>query len=378
MTGLFGNQTELKRRIEKLLLHADPAVLYGTPDSERADDEPLLPPLPRLRGPPRPSVQLPLAEGVVEKLKTVSVAGMKTSGAGSNPGEPIPKEGEKYDDDDSLASFDSPAFIATATRLVGSPEKLRTLKRFMGSLSLQSNERFIEELQLAPSPDIMEDKKPSSQGSKTSRIVPPKLPRLNSSDLDTQAGDDSSQFASPTSVDRTAIPAMLRRKVKRSDRGYCSSDVLRARLQGTSLAEVAASPIPHRRGGRRSNWPSIMVGKLDLRDGSERRRSRRHRRHLEERQRVDTDSEESSSSVHLRPRNSIVPTEARDSRGRPDESRLSNDPLSMLLQADAELQKRSLLKKRRRESGASGENRHADGAGSSRQVRPRTRRSSRY
>eukprot|EP00177_Eucheuma_denticulatum_P005557 GFKZ01010102.1.p1 GENE.GFKZ01010102.1~~GFKZ01010102.1.p1 ORF type:complete len:521 (+),score=68.56 GFKZ01010102.1:176-1738(+) len=376
VTGLFGDQTELKKRIEKLLIHVDTAVLYGTPDSERADDEPLLPPLPRLRAPPRPSVNLPLADAVLEKLKAVSAAGMN-SAAGPTSAKPVSKEDEMCDDDDSLASFDSPAFTATAIRLVGSREKLKTLKKHMGSLSLQSNERFIEELGLGTSSDVENAKKPKNQVRKSANIVPPKLPGLDS-DLESQATEDVAQFSSPVSVDRTAIPAILRRKVKRSDRGYCSADVLRARMQGTSLAEVAASPISHRRGDRRARWRGLKVGKLDYGASSEQRRSRRNRRRLEARQRVDTDSEESSSSVKVRSRNITVATETRDSTGRLDESPDTNDRLSMLLQADAELRKRDLLKKRKRDSGASGEDPPVNGAGSSRQVRPRTRKSSRY
>lgn len=161
--------------MSKLLRNADPTNLLVALGN---DMEP----------PPRPPPSLPIADGLLETLPAF-------------PKAPPP----------TAQDFDLPAFVDTARRLLGSPERLQTVRRTMGRLSPRSNDRFLTELELGtpPSPPVRDG-----------GLTPPPLPSVGSSEPD----------SSPVAMERTGAPAVLRRKARRLDRGYRCADVLRARL----------------------------------------------------------------------------------------------------------------------------------------------------
>lgn len=354
VNGLFGDQTDLKKRMSKLLRETDTNALLRYHESEGlaeqtqpADSQPL------------PAV-LPPADAVVRKLNEVAmrvkvekaVDGVKE--ATEKASEDVANEADP-DPEASLDSFDSPAFVATASRVLGSPERLRAVRKSMGRLSPRSNERFIEELQLGPSSTVakQENTEDTIMEEVSEKIEPPELPSVDSSELETE--DREALIAmSPVSVERTAAPAVLRRKVRRLDRGYRSADVLRARLQGTSLAEIAASPTSHRRSDKGSRWPRTRVRKLDLDgDGMRSRGSKRQlseRLQLEESQ-VETESDGLSSSdgAPLKKRRFRTDSQ-RDVQNDTDDTYNASDPLAMLVDAAAaEEQKQRSMRKRARQ-----------------------------
>lgn len=288
VNGLFGDHTELKKRMNRLLLNTDSTTTRSTPrgptDSAAAPAE--RPVSPILHASPLP--KLPPAYAVVERLNAGAMTNAPSSSrtgialkSSLSPSELLKDQDEKMkekllfkcdkvDDDDvkSLRSFDTPAFVATASRAVGSPERLRAISRNMGRLSPRSNARFLEEV-LVGSELTPRRVKVTDDG----KLTPPHLPSVDSSEFETEkpSPPQDSKFAlSPVSVERTGAPAVLRRKVRRLDRGYRSEDVRRARLAGMPLSEIAASPTAQRRGDRPGKWPRARVRRLELDRGLER------------------------------------------------------------------------------------------------------------
>lgn len=352
VNGLFGDQTDLKKRMSKLLRDTDTSTLLRVADSTAND-------LNHFRQQPEtlPSATaiLPSADVVVQKLTEATMRdrasavahGLRdTTERTSN----ALHDEANLDPDNNFDSFDSPEFVATASRALGSPERLRAVRETMGRLSPRSNERFIEQVQLGstPTPSREEDTDDVAMEESVEKIQPPELPSVDSSELETEERE-ARLAMSPVSVERTAAPAVLRRKVRRLDRGYRSADVLRARLQGTSVAEIAASPTSRRRGETASKWRS-RIRKLVLNQDDDIDRGRSTKRQRSEHTLEDSQEPESGgmSSDETPPKKRRLRTDstADEPNGTEDSYNVS-DPLAMLVDAAAaEEQKQRSIRNR--------------------------------
>lgn len=281
VSGLFGDQTELKKRMSKLLIatHTNDIVFSGN-----ITDGPPLGNAIKNKG--NTLTRLIGADGIVARLEEVT----------ADKDSAIPTKDE----------FDTPEFVATASRVLGSPERLQTVRKSMGRLSPRSNERFLAEMELGRTTTRV---KP--EGSERFPITPPQLPSVESSEFDSER----ELLTSPVSVDRTGAPAILRRKARRLDRGYRSVDVLRARLGG----EYARSK--KRFEGFELDWKEVP--------GESRSARRKEKSNASDCDEAETDTEEeisiqqpSSATVAC----STLPV---------------NDPLQMLVEVAAVEQKNS-------------------------------------
>lgn len=364
--------------MSKLLRNIDTNALLRVDEIEMTNSE--------IRQQPEvqtPNTALPSPEDIVQTLNEVARRDRDVS-HGENQhhltlsSAQTATQDASLDLDTSLDSFDCPQFIATASRALGSPARLRAVRKTMGRLSPRSNERFIDELQLGlkEKPKTQKIKDPSLEDI-SERIEPPEIPSVDSSELEI---DDREALLSlsPVSVERTAAPAVLRRKVRRLDRGYRSVDVLRARLQGTSLAEIAASPTSRRRGERASRWRS-KIRTLDL--GEEEViidicRSKRERATLSHRSSQEESDEISSDGAPPKKRKRRNESDRGESNETEDTYKAS-DPLAILVDAAAaEEQKQRTIERRVRDSSR---NWTEDGTAVGRQVssqEPRRKRKS--
>lgn len=212
VSGLFGENTDLKKRMVKLFQHTDLSKITLRPDAADAD--------------------------VLMRQRPPSAALMDTDSLLSS----LPREGEEEHDEAnsskktnrSIKAADQKPVLVTdseltdaARRAIGSPAKLETIRRAMGTLDPSDNRRFLDELDL--------DDLPSSFGGSNSaggvgmdsdtatRPIPPLLPPLH---------DDSSshcEHSTPSASRLPAVPAVLRSKTRRAERGYRSKDVVEAR-----------------------------------------------------------------------------------------------------------------------------------------------------
>lgn len=217
--GLFGDQTDLKKRMDKLLRKADASEIVFSADAADADI------VARHRDSAR---SLPAATSIIEHLTATS-----------------PSNQLQEDDDAPVVtptdSFDFVELTETARNVLGSPEKFSNLRKVMGKLSPRSNDRFLEVLDVGRPPQQI---KKDEVDKRIIALTPPVLPMLNEGkeEKEDNGGVEELLALSSISVDRTGAPAVLRRKARRLDRGYRCVDVLRSRLQGAPTRDTLVSP----------------------------------------------------------------------------------------------------------------------------------------
>lgn len=213
VNGLFGDQTELKKRMSKLIRDSDAlnteegsrGLEAGPNDCENSS-----------------GALLPAAKSIIAHLEA--------TGQSIKSGSEANEESARMSD-----SFDFVKLTETACKVVGSPERLAVLRRTMGTLSPRRNDRFIEELKLGKSSPAPRNPEQDCNG----LIAPPPRPIVVSDVLRRDIEKLGAANLSPVSVDRTGAPAVLRCRARRLDRGYRCADVLRARLHSSTLAESA-------------------------------------------------------------------------------------------------------------------------------------------
>lgn len=219
--GLFGDQTELKQRMSKLIMKTDNQKLVQQAGNVLKD--------PCLH--PHQSFDfLPAAKTIVKHL-TASVSSVTQS--------------QNLHDDETTKPSNSIDFVSlldTHSNAVESLEKVNILRKMMGKLTPHSNEQFLATLGLGKSTP---DTKKSIARNRTDfarDITPPArpLPNLESEHQD-QNPIEVKTLSSKT-IERSGLPAVLRCKTRRLDRGYRRADVLRARLQGNAETEAATTP----------------------------------------------------------------------------------------------------------------------------------------
>lgn len=331
-----------------LLLDIDSSALFRNSNTERADDDPVLAPLP-MPSPSPPRVQLPSADIIVQKLQALALSIKESEDRISNAHADQNFQVNDMQDDASMSSFDSPSFVAIASRALGSYEKLQAVRKFMGRLSPRSNQRFIGKLQIGTTSKLVPVKsRETALANESFKIKPPYLPKVNSSEWIKQCEILFPNLA--VSVERTAAPAMLRRRVKRLERGYRAADVLRARMQGANLADTATPPNLYRRGDKTQRRPWMRGRKLDLnrddeisgRDNSAQRRRSEDGPRIEENQQKGTDNDDEISSEGTPPKKRKLRSELSDDKqSSVDDSLSARNPLAMLVEAAAEQQKQS-------------------------------------
>lgn len=233
VNGLFGDQTDLKKRMDKLLRKTDASEIVFSADAADSD----------VVTRHRESAQsLPAAKSIIDHLAAASPS-------------PQPQDTESTHAVTPTDSFDFVELTETANKMLGSPEKFANLRKIMGKLSPRSNERFLEELDLGrPSRSLKKnelDKRPEN-------VTPPVLPLVNEYKSDKNRADEVLAL-SPVSVERTGAPAVLRRKARRLDRGYRCADVLRARLRGGISREALALPLGRKSDSVRTNGDPMNI-----------------------------------------------------------------------------------------------------------------------
>lgn len=336
-----------------LLLDTDSSTLFRSNNIERADDDPILAPLP-IPSQPSSQIQLPSADIIVQKLKALASSIKENEAQFANAHSDRKFQVKDMQDDASISSFDSPSFVVAVTnRVLGSREKLQAVRKVIGRLSPRSNHRFIETLQIgSTSKSAPPESRESAPANHSSKVKPPNLPRVDSSEWIKQREILFPNLA--VSVECTAAPAMLRRRVRRLERGYRAPDVLRARMQGASSADTATPPSSFRRGDKSQKWPQMRGRKLDLNrvdeigghDYSAQRRSDEDRPRLEESQWRDTDSDDEISSESTPPKKrKLRPESSDDKQSSVDDSLNARNPLAMLVEAAAEQQKQSSVQR---------------------------------
>lgn len=238
VNGLFGDQTDLKRRMLRLLRDTDRGVVLDGGDTAAMCQHRFEPDVEDMshedggHSHARDAKEFEsfgessvpvfqLSQAVMDKLDATSPPRPRTSsGVAETAG----------------ADSDTPEFTATVSRALGSPEKLRAVRRRMGRLSPRSNDAFLCEMAVGSATadsllGLMENL--HERG-----VTPPALPNLREAKA---APPPEHLLLSPVSIDRTAAPAVLRRKVRRHDRGYRRADVLRARLNLASADQLLSS-----------------------------------------------------------------------------------------------------------------------------------------
>lgn len=334
----------------KLLINANSSPPFRNNYIDREGDDPaLFPNLIPSSSPPR--IQLPSADFIIEKLRASTPVTREIDEQIDNAQTDQEIQAMGSQDDDSFSSLGSPDFIASASRVLGSPEKLYAVRRVMGRLSPRSNQQFIEELQIGASPKSLSIKSRAAASPKYSpKIEPPRLPRVDSSEWLKQREVLFPNLA--ISVERSAAPAMLRRRVKRLDRGYRAIDVVRARMQGANYSDVATPPSSHRQADKSQRWPRMRGRRLDFSRGDEtirynnsaQKRCDEERDSLEESQQFDNDSDDMTSSEGTPPKKRRLRSELREDKQSSMENPLNaGNPLAMLVEAAAEQQKQNSL-----------------------------------
>lgn len=241
VSGLFGENTDLNKRMSKLIRETDISKIKIGPDAADAD--------------------------LLLRHRQPAGALMDTGNLLSR----LPEHPSSAD------SFDYKELTAAATKALGSPEKLARVRKAMGTLDPADNERFLDALELGhnqvsddPCVAEMANKdKPQDDNSNATDIVdcdeklvepssaqPPKLAplqlkftvepememetvvdRVVTSTTSTRPAPGSPQnsaknfFEKRRNILMQAIPAVLRSKTRRADRGYRSKDVVEARLK---------------------------------------------------------------------------------------------------------------------------------------------------
>lgn len=200
VSGLFGENTDLNKRMSKLIQETDINKIKIGPDAADADV------LMRQR----------LPSAALMDTKSLLSSSLRTQS--------------------SSDSFDFIELTEAATKALGSPEKLHSIRKAMGTLDPLDNEKFLDELNLGMQIEVI-DKDPDDR--KMFGPKPPKLPPLDEESC-SHSGHVTPSESPAMHLGSTrqkmflpAVPAVLRSKTRRADRGYRSKDVLEARLKAS-------------------------------------------------------------------------------------------------------------------------------------------------
>lgn len=224
VTGLFGDQTDLKRRMDKLIRDVDAHDLL---DNAALVNNPILSPMVPTPQSSTPHT-LPAAASIIARLNMVQEARTGLTKLSSRQAKDTGSNRKLSPN----ASFDAPELTRIAHDVLGSPERLATVRGTMGSLDRRNNERFLEELEIRGQPGPLSlDAVMAAQAP-----PPPELPMVSAyKDQDQDFSDGEMMDMSPISNERAAAPAVLRKKARRLERGYRREEVLRARLGTTEM-----------------------------------------------------------------------------------------------------------------------------------------------
>lgn len=241
VSGLFGENTDLNKRMSKLIRETDISKIKIGPDAADAD--------------------------LLLRHRQPAGALMDTGNLLSR----LPEHPSSAD------SFDYKELTAAATKALGSPEKLAKVRKAMGTLDPADNERFLDALelghnQLSDDPCVTEmankdhlqddifnatenvdcdEKLAEPSNDQPPKLAPLQLKftvepetemgnlvdRVVTSTTSTKPAPESPQNSAKTFFEKRrniimqAIPAVLRSKTRRADRGYRSKDVVEARLK---------------------------------------------------------------------------------------------------------------------------------------------------
>lgn len=209
VTGLFGDQTDLQKRMKKLLREWPADILTRKPAKSHVTDTS-----------PTQREADDLVRSVVEKMDLLKPAAAPTTDNApptSNPDDSanVPEKRVIAEDrNDPPSSKEDP-------QGAGKWKKFQTK---IGRLSPRSNDLFLDELDVgSPSPE-------SVRTVSRTQAVDREIERPTLPPLENVFAEGSNPVVRTQSLDRTATPAMLRRKVRRNERGYRGADVLRMRL----------------------------------------------------------------------------------------------------------------------------------------------------
>ncbi len=203
VTGLFGEQTDLQKRMQKLLrpLTEDILLKKQQPYSDTS-----------------PNVEL---EQVKVSADTLGLA------------KQVVDELDKRTEQRPKPAADV-VVSSMSTRALASIAKWKKFSNRIGRMSPRSNELFLNEVEVCT---------PCTRDTKDKdRFDPPTLPSLDKSSSPRTITNDSGS--------RMGTPAMLRRKVRRNERGYRGSDVLRMRSGkpvGGERNNIAVQEVSHGR-----------------------------------------------------------------------------------------------------------------------------------
>lgn len=239
--GLFDKETDLEKRMSKIWRQTSGAdVLAGIKDGSD-DITPIMTPIRRIEH-SHSDALLTVPQSIIDRLRASGVG--KNRSNFDHDGD-VDMQGSNENSRKNMTNSDdefdpSPEFVEAASRVLGSPEKLRAVRKTMGKLNPKSNELFFQELEFGLPRESSQDLSSRKWGRRRPEIKPPELPTVEFENSSFRK--DEGVTTSPISVERSGTPAILRRKARRVLRGYRSVDVLKARRQGTSLTEVLTSP----------------------------------------------------------------------------------------------------------------------------------------
>lgn len=217
VTGLFGDHTDLKKRMKKLCIETNVSDILKTKCE-------------KISAPETFQKSLPATDGIIQLLTESSQSPEMKS-------HPVDKDALAPKD-----SFDFVQLTQNAVGKMGSMEKLSELRKYMGTLSPQSNENFLSFLKLGTRPVFVQERIKVLRKDVSPTIVPLSKPFPDpTGEFQCEEKNGSWTLPSLESVDRSAFPALFRCKVRRHDRGYRHEDVLRARLHG--VEDVVATQL---------------------------------------------------------------------------------------------------------------------------------------
>lgn len=230
VTGLFGDQSDLQKRMQKLLRHLPDDILSKRPVKPVVTDtSPVYLNFGNAHNEevPDKSDSLNLAKKVVDKMGSVKKV---VQAVGMTPGH-IQESRIIADMKEAGATHvyhvDKNQDLEVST--AASAAKWKPFQRRIGRLSPRSNDLFLDELEVGTSSPTSRPK---------ASFEPPRLPSLE----DVRQNPEGSSYVSPNELYRTGTPAMLRRKVRRNERGYRGAEVLRMRMNQAVDHDSTSNP----------------------------------------------------------------------------------------------------------------------------------------
>lgn len=246
VTGLFGDQTDLHKRMQKLLRPLTDDLLNKK--KHRLSDT----------SPPQVNIELEQVTGAGDTLhlakEVVHEMDKKVPASSAELGEQLAGR--------EATSSALPIKSSMSNRALASIAKWRRFSNRIGRMSPRSNELFLNEVEVCtPSSDLLRCK---------DRLDPPSLPALDNS-----SSPVLSYICDDTGA-RIGAPATLRRKVRRNERGYRGADVVRMRSSRSGDGCEAGgwtcsrgdpiSPAAHRRSGESGTGLDVYVRSLENAD----------------------------------------------------------------------------------------------------------------